>query len=56
VKAIYQQARYHVPEPTDGEPLRWHPVGRPELLDLIPLVVEERVWKALKAGAAEVKL
>ena len=54
--AIYQQARYHVPEPASGEPLRWHPIGRPELLDLVPLVVEERVYRALKAGAAEVRL
>lgn len=54
--AIYQCCRYIVPEPTDGEPLRWHPSGRPDLLDLVPLAVEEQVWTALKAGASEVQV
>jgi hypothetical protein len=56
VIAIYQQRRYVVPHPADGEPLRWHPEGRPEELDLVPLVVERIVWLALQAGALEVPL
>lgn len=54
--AIYQGARFVVPEPIDGEPLRWHPVGQPDLLDLVPLAAEEQVWTALKAGASEVQV
>ena len=54
--AIYQCCRYIVPEPIDGEPLRWHPLGQPERLDLVPLAAEEQVWTALKAGASEVAI
>lgn len=55
--AIHQGARFVVPEPIDGEPLRWHPLGQPDLLDLVPLAVEEQVWKALRAGpvASEIR-
>lgn len=54
--AIYQGARFVVAEPIDGQPLRWHPLGQPERLDLVPLAVEEQVWKALRAGASEVQV
>lgn len=53
---VYQGARFVVPEPIDGEPLRWHPLGQPDLLDLVPLAVEEQVWKALRAGTSEVQV
>jgi len=56
MRAFYQQQYFLVEESPPGEPLRWHRVGKPAVVDLVPLVVEERVYRALKGGAAEVRL